>query len=346
MTNYCTLFDSGYLDKGCIMIESLLRVSKDAHIYVLAFDDKCYEVLSDINYENTTVISLQEFESERILKFKANRSHRSYCWSCTPFLIKHVLEHYDAENCTYIDADMLFYSNPNVLVDDVRNDGCDVGIVEHRFGEGTIQEEQVRIAGKYCVEFNTFIKNDNSLKVLNWWADKYEECCTDDTSQSQNGMFGDQMYLNDWLDRFQNIYVMKNHGGGMAPWNVYRYRLEKYEADTNSINFSDTQSQWTGDLVFYHFHDIDLFSDNKANINVYGRYGKSEAPDSKLISIIYNDYLARLKAWRQELGGKYNITWRKLDDSKSHISSLYPNAFSKLRHLGSYKNKIKNMISY
>ena len=207
------------------MIESLGKASPASIIYVLAFDDKCYEVLTDIAYKNVKLISMKEFESERMLAIKNSRSHRSYCWSCTPFLIKYIIENRGEDICTYIDADMLFYSNPDVLIDDIDKAKADVGIVEHRFGEGTIQEEQIRIAGRYCVEFNTFRNNENSLKILNWWADKCEECCTDDTSKSSDGLFGDQMYLTDWLDRFDNIYVMKNHGGGMAPWNVYRYRL-------------------------------------------------------------------------------------------------------------------------
>lgn len=326
------------------MIESLEKVSPDSVVYVLAFDDKCYEVLSNISYKNVKLISMKDFESNRMLAIKRSRSHKSYCWSCTPFLIKYVLEDRGENICTYIDADMLFYSNPDILIEDIDKAGADVGIVEHRFGEGTIQEEQIRIAGRYCVEFNTFKNNENALKILNWWADKCEECCTDDTSKSSDGLFGDQMYLTDWLERFDNIYVMQNHGGGMAPWNVYRYRLID---NRNELTFEDTQEdKGTYMLVFYHFHDVTLYADDKANINVYGRYGKSENPDSNLINTVYVDYLKRLSQKRTILADKYNINWPELIASAEDIKNHYGSLYNKLRHINSYKNFKKNIIDY
>lgn len=344
MSAYCTLFDSGYLDRGCLLIESLQKVSPEATLYVLAFDEKCFDALKDIAYSNVSLISMKEFESSRLLSMKENRSHRSYCWSCTPFLIKYVLEELKEEICTYIDADMMFYSNPEILVKDVIDAKADVGIVEHRFGKGKIQEKQYQIAGKYCVEFNTFQNNDNGLRILNWWANQCEECCTDDISKSKDGFFGDQMYLNDWTTRFSNVYVMQNQGGGMAPWNIYRYRHQNIDQDNNIIDFTDTQSHGNYRLVFYHFHDVKLYSDKKANINVYGRYGKSEHPDDVLIRSIYSSYIGSLFAKRIFLYEKYNIIWPKTETSSADLKEHFPNLFYKLRHFNSYWNFKKNIL--
>ena len=72
---------------------------------------------------------------------------------------------------------MMFYSNPETLVNDVIDAKADVGIVEHRFGKGKIQERQNQIAGKYCVEFNTFQNDENGFGKLSWnkvgGAEKY-----------------------------------------------------------------------------------------------------------------------------------------------------------------------------
>ena len=36
---YCTLFDKNYLDKGLVMMESLVNADQNAFIYVLCMDD-------------------------------------------------------------------------------------------------------------------------------------------------------------------------------------------------------------------------------------------------------------------------------------------------------------------
>ena len=70
MYNFCTLFDSNYLSRGLVMYESLNRHCKDFHLYVFTFDNKTFEVLRKFNLLNITIISLDQFEDEELLKAK------------------------------------------------------------------------------------------------------------------------------------------------------------------------------------------------------------------------------------------------------------------------------------
>lgn len=45
MFNFCTLFDSYYLDKGIALYESLEKVCKDFHLYIFCFDKKAKSAL-------------------------------------------------------------------------------------------------------------------------------------------------------------------------------------------------------------------------------------------------------------------------------------------------------------
>ena len=81
--NFCTLFDSYYLTRGIALYQSLEKNCKDFHLYVYAFDEKSYEVLTSLNYSNATIISLKEFESEELLGVKSDRTIAEYCWTCT-----------------------------------------------------------------------------------------------------------------------------------------------------------------------------------------------------------------------------------------------------------------------
>ena len=79
MLNFCTLFDSVYLSRGLAMYNSLNQHCKDFHLYIFAFDDKCYSVLKSLQLENATVISLSEFEDGELLRVKPTRTRAEYC---------------------------------------------------------------------------------------------------------------------------------------------------------------------------------------------------------------------------------------------------------------------------
>ena len=166
MYRYCTLFDSNYLTRGLAMYESLKEHSNEFHLYVFAFDDRSYDLLNRLNYENITIISLSEFEDEELLRVKGDRTAAEYCWTCTPSIIKYSIETYNLDSCTYLDADLYFFSNPSVLIEEMSEKS--VLITEHRY---TPTYDQSATSGIYCVQFMTFKNNVSGLKVLNWWRD-------------------------------------------------------------------------------------------------------------------------------------------------------------------------------
>ncbi len=221
-TILCTLYNSLYLDKGLVLYDSLSESADDFKLYVLCMDDKCYEVLSDINLEHQIPIRLSDFEcgDEGLLKAKSNRSMGEYCWTCSSSFIRYILHKYNEPICTYIDADMYFYNNPQILIDEMIDKGKSVMMVPHRFSEKNVKEAE--IVGTYCVEFNTFLNDRNGNIVLNHWRSKCLDCC----SNLGDGIhWGDQKYMDEWPMLFPNsVHVCNNLGAGIAPWNIDRYR--------------------------------------------------------------------------------------------------------------------------
>jgi hypothetical protein len=49
MLNFCTLFDSNYLSRGLALFESLKKTETNFHLYVVAFDNECYDYLKNLN---------------------------------------------------------------------------------------------------------------------------------------------------------------------------------------------------------------------------------------------------------------------------------------------------------
>ncbi len=299
MMIFCTLFNSGYLDKGLALLQSLHEVTNDFRLYIVAFDEECYNILSQYCDEHLHVIPLSDFETPELLLAKSNRTTQEYCWTCSCYSIKYVLEVYGEKHCTYIDADMYFYYDPHVLLDEIENSGCDVSIIEHGFIQNKENMRYITASGKYCIEFNTFYATENGMKILNWWCTRCLECCT---VKADGVHFGDQKYLDDWLNRFDNVHVIQNPGAGIAPWNLARYVYAGKE--NNHIMLKEKESGKIFPMVFYHYQQIKFCNENIVDIGVY-MYPRNVS--LILRDRIYREYFDIIVYYREELKKKFNF---------------------------------------
>ena len=264
MYNYCTLFDSKYLSRGLAMYESLKNHSNNFHLYIFAFDRISHNLLKKLNLELVTIISLNEFEDEELLKVKKDRTQVEYFWTCTPSIVKYCIENFNLENCTYLDADIYFFSDPTILIEEMGSKS--ILITEHRY---TSKYDQSLTRGVYNVQFVTFKNDIKGMKALNFWRNSCISWCY---NRIENNKFGDQKYLDDWTVRFEGVHVLKNLGGGVAPWNIQQYKLEE--------KFFE--------LIFYHFHDLKFLFKDQVDLGGY-ELRKED------IKILYKPYLNHLK---------------------------------------------------
>ena len=298
MINFCTLFDSNYLDKGLALHASLEKVCEHYNLFVFCFDDQSYNILGKMNLEHMTLIHHTEIETPQLLELKASRSKAEYCWTCTPVIIEYVLDNYSVDDCTYIDADLYFFHNPNVLYEDIRKSKCNIVITEHRFPNNCNGRKWLRKSGKYCVEFNYFDQSENGRKALQWWKEKCFEWCF---ALYEADRMGDQKYLEKFPLLFQGVYELQHLGGGVAPWNLNRYNLIDVSED---IILAEKENGRKFTLVFYHFQNIKYVSSKVVNIN-------SGTNNKQLKQAIYYPYLKTIEQYRnllkQEYGMSFNV---------------------------------------
>ncbi|MBQ9926585.1 MAG: hypothetical protein IJO65_01285 [Lachnospiraceae bacterium] len=308
---FCTLYNSGYLDKGLVLYDSLSAVSNNFKLYVFAFDQKSYHILKDLEYPNLVPVSLEEFEDERLLTAKSNRTEQEYCWTCSSHTIKYVLEKKKEDNCTYIDADMLFYADPQILFDEIVESKCDVSIIEHRLSTNLENNRVLKLSGRFCIEFNTFFATENGLAILNWWCDRCIELCT----ATPDGVhFGDQKYLDDWEERFKGVHILQHLGAGVAPWNIAQYRLKKIENEKIYILHKRTRTLIP--LVFYHFQAMKYLANGMVDIGVNMYPGYAEP---KLCNVLYQNYINIVQKKQNWLKENYGLD----------LSKQYKEGFSK-----------------
>lgn len=288
---YCTLFNSNYIDKGLVLYESLMKVCSDFQLYVLCMDDLCAEILLKYDAPYLKPITLAEFENERLLRIKKQRSFGEYCWTCTPLLIKHILKDKGHPICTYVDADMCFYSDPNKIIEKYVNEEHPVLFVPHNFS--LLFQGKEKEVGRYCVEFNPFMNNEKGNRILDEWA----ELCIKSCSLDRDGAtFGDQKYLDSLMDKYKNKIIMEcdDPGVGIAPWNIQDYSL----IGDNLFYKKDKCYP-----VFYHFQGIE-FEEGfvKTNINKI-----NNKVDTMIISKFYKPYISLIIEKRKKLHNIYNI---------------------------------------
>ena len=282
------------------MISSLRERSKSKfHIYVLAMDDESINVLKDFKFSDVTVFSLSEFENAELLSVKKDRSLAEYCWTCTPAVIRYVLKTYSPAECTYIDADLFFFNDPEILLKEARESNKSVLITPHNYSRFF---DQTEVSGIFCVQFMYFKNDEKGSEVLENWYKKCIEWCY---ARVEEGKFGDQKYLDVWPRQFSQVQVL-GHLGSLAPWNVQNYEIFEYETELLGARKGKKFQ-----IVFYHFHGLHLIDEEKYFLGWY--------PLSKTIrKKIYEPYLDTLLGLQKILKDKYSFIQTPYKIDKSH----------------------------
>ena len=305
--NFCTLFDSNYISRGLALHQSLAQVCRDFHLYIFAFDEKADKILRTLQLDNVTVVSLKEFEDEELLRVKPGRTRAEYCWTCSSSSILFAINRFQLQNCTYIDADLYFYSDPSVLVREMGS--ASVLITEHNYAK---QYDQSAISGKYCVQFMFFKADENGMRVLNWWRNECIKWCF---NRVEDGKFGDQKYLDDWTTRFNGVHVMQHSGGGIAPWNMRDYKL-KQTKENYLVKYKG--GVWA-DLVFVHYHDLVFYYGGKIRISKY----KIPAHMLPLLFFPYIKQLLKQERRALSIDESINASARKQPERNTGFSFRY-----------------------
>jgi hypothetical protein len=278
------------------MYESLNDNSSDFHLFIFAFDDLTNEILLSLKLKKVTIVSLEEFETPELERVKKERSRAEYCWTCTPSTISYVLNNYDVADCTYIDSDLFFYSDPVVLISELDNYKKNVLITEHRFSALPRLYEERR-AGRFCVQFITFRNEESSLKILDKWRNQCIEWCY---ARYEDGKFGDQKYLDEWPAVYDNVHILRHQGGGIAPWNLQQYNFFK---DEDSIKGRVYKTGSEFNVVLYHFQYIKFLENGSYDIGWY-------LITSFVKKLFYTPYLLKIESIEFNLQ-KLNLNFHK-----------------------------------
>lgn len=274
---FCTLFDSGYLLKGLAMIRSLARFCPEMKIHVLCMDDQTKSILERLNMSFINCITLTEVENEELLKAKADRGVAEYCWTLSSCFTWYVMQNYpEIDQLTYVDADLLFYSDVEPIFDEIGD--ASIAIIEHRFTERLKDRE---VNGRFCVEWVGFRRDVQGLACLSRWREQCIEWCY---YRLEDGKMGDQKYLDEWPNLYSKCHIILHTGAGVAPWNYAQYSFGKLENEYITVEGAP--------LIFYHFHQFQLLKNGE--FDRLSSFYTSECSEPSDIYEIYEETLKNL----------------------------------------------------
>jgi len=274
---FCTLFDSGYLLKGLAMMQSLARYCPGMKIYVLCMDDEAKVLLEQFQFPYVHCIRLSEVEDEKLLRAKAGRGIAEYCWTLSSSFTYYVMQNYpEIDFLTYVDADLLFYSDVQPIFDEIGD--ASIAIIEHRFTKRLKDRE---VNGRFCVEWNSFRRDEQGLACLSRWREQCIEWCF---YRLEDGKMGDQKYLDEWPDKYSKCHIIMHAGAGIAPWNYAQYRFDQDAKGGITVEGEP--------LIFYHFHQFQILQNGK--FDRLSNFYTSECKEPHRIYEVYEHQLSEV----------------------------------------------------
>lgn len=275
--NLCTLGAKNYAFKILALYSSVRKNYSRFNLWVLCMDEETYTLLKKMKLENVKLITLSQFEDKKLLSVKDSRSLGEYCWTCTPSLMLYLFRRFKSiKELTYLDADLYFFYPPNIIYEKFSSNS--IYLTPHRHSKRYKHLEKVH--GKYNVGLLIFRRDKNGLTCLRYWRQKCLEWCY---ARREPHKYGDQFYLEEFPKLFNNVYVSKNVGVDVAPWNISNYKVSLIKNKQIYVNGSR--------LIFYHFANIQIHGSDKFKALPKNSLFKVS---SQVVQVIYKPYFVEL----------------------------------------------------
>ena len=263
------------------MIDSIqkYRVS-GVKFSILAMDDRAFDCLNSLNIPNVQLTRIGDFMDQSFQELIPLRPFRELCWTAASCFTRSIYAS-DSESdfIIYVDSDCYFFADILNLTGNWK-EGANIFVHEHRYSPNRIA--WVETSGIFNVGVVGFRQGSaEALACLDRWREQVLYSCE---LKPDEGLCGDQGYLNEWPGLYAGLQIMNSAGEGAAPWNVESLQARFHE---NRILIGGQ------DLIFYHFHALELAINKKIRILISTLALGYTIPRS-IRQLVYRPYLRHL----------------------------------------------------
>jgi hypothetical protein len=298
---FCTTSDINFLHRGLSLYESLNKHNDNFELFYLCSDEESYQKLKELDLDRVVPVSLEalfiadpelkeaqnnkpSYEAINVGdKTNCNPKKVQFFWCLSSYFTWYVLDLDDTDDVLYIDPDIYFYHDWNVIFEEVGSKS--VGIVRHRIPYSAA-------VGEFNVGIVYFKKDLSGYSCSTFW----KNCLLDIENKyyDTHGMCGDQKYLELFspLSGEDNVCVIDKKVGHLAPWNLAYHR------------YTDNSVVWEQNvqpLVYYHYSDFKAnYEKNYYEIGPRHGFTRDTTPQMPpLIQRACNEYFESLKKTKE-----------------------------------------------
>jgi len=299
---YCTVFDSGYLAQAIALHASLMRSSTRARLAFICMDELSVEVLARLSLERASIVPYAQFATPELDRVRGLRTHGESIWTCKPFALLHLartLE--DAQWLVYVDADTMFFGDPDAALPGPR---AHYLLASHRFHPAFASYEPT--AGRYNAGYVAMRNTREGASAIEWWRERCVESCSAVPTATT---YADQLYLDRLPELFPFGESSAHAGLNAAPWNIERYRIT---VSRDAVLLDDAP------LLLYHFQSLRVLK--PWLVDLYAGDRRLAGPVRRLI---YAPYLERLRAayraMRETAGARAPAVQSRLNSARDWL---------------------------
>ena len=280
MKHICTYFDSNFLPRGLALLDSLEKNSDNFLYYVLALDEKAEHELKALNNKHIVVITLEDYSSYYSIDRSKFKDEKEFYFSLTPGLCLYVLKKYnDINMILYLDADVYLFNDLEIVYDEIGDSS--IAMCSHRLPWyiNLISKNY----GIYNVGVNAFRNDKEGVKCLQDW---HHDCTNWSAGQEDYPLsfFSDQIWLDKWPKKYNNLKIISHIGINVAPWNAINYKFSK-KGGKYFVNNKP--------LVIYHFSSLKKLSSSRW----HGNTSFTIHNISGVLLEIYKEYIRNIEKY-------------------------------------------------
>ncbi|MEW9123383.1 MAG: hypothetical protein AB2421_11805, partial [Thermotaleaceae bacterium] len=241
--HFTTVLSGEYIYKFLVMYETLKYHCKDFMLFSMCADEESYKILKELQLNSVEPLYIEDIYSDQLEKARRNRSNLEFCWTLKPITLDYVMEYYrDAEYYAHLDADLVFFAAPDVIFDEAPE--AELYLVDHNNSKRF--QHTYHTSGRFNTGFVGCRNSKEARKAVGWWRNKCLEACPSKADPVKK-LYGDQRYVERWLELFEKVHIVKNKGVNVAIWNI----------EGLDISLRDQRVYVNDDLlVFYHFSGL------------------------------------------------------------------------------------------
>lgn len=228
--SYCTLCDRKSLPKLAALYESMQRHCPETDLWVLATDERCEAILTQLNWAHVTVVAMDDFADHAV--YKTGRG-------IIPTWILFVCRNAPGEGVLYLDVASYFFSSVEPLYKEIGNSTIALSPCRYSY-----KYTKNYIAGLYRPGGIFVRKSQPGIACIRAWRRN----------------LGERKHLDAWPAEFA-AHVIENRGWNLTPTSQIQY---EYSPRGREICIDGKP------VIMYHFDDLQIRDEIKRVFHLSG----------------------------------------------------------------------------